>query len=539
MRLPKKSIIKFVATLLAFIILSGLYITQGKILLKLDAQDEIHTIYENSLEDSWVNWSWGSNVTFTGMIIVKNVSPWSALYLHTEKPFTERNKLLTVVAKTSDSRTEYKIALFGTNGQPINSFLKLSTYGFLTVDNWKVINIPVSNLNPQQKQIAGVVIQDTSGRSGHTLYVKSLKFTNTSGSQVTNSGYLASNNSIYKNGQKIKLHGISWFGFETDTHVPHGLWARNWKEIIEQIRVLGFNSVRIPTCPADLKGTAVKGINMVLNPDLAKLNSTQILDKIMYEFNAKQIYILLDHHRADCNTISDLWYTDSYSENDWINDLRFMANRYKNIEYFMGIDIKNEPHGRATWGIGKPATDWNTAAEKAGREILSANPSLLIFIQGIQDNPICSNNNFGHWMGGNLEPVNCKPISTNMIPSNKLVLSPHVYGPDVYNQGYFSAKNFPNNLIAIWDKDFGNLTQKGYTIVPGEWGGKYGNGGNPKDVTWQNSIVGYFKNKKICNSYYWDFNPNSKDTGGVLKDDWKTPWQNKIDLIKSYFDNCN
>lgn len=28
-------------------------------------------------------------------------------------------------------------------------------------------------------------------------------------------------------GNPIQLRGVNWFGFETDIHVVHGLWARN------------------------------------------------------------------------------------------------------------------------------------------------------------------------------------------------------------------------------------------------------------------------------------------------------------------------
>lgn len=34
------------------------------------------------------------------------------------------------------------------------------------------------------------------------------------------------------------------------------------------------------------------------------------------------------------------------------------------------LDLKNEPHGLATWGTGDESTDWNTAAEKIGAHLL-------------------------------------------------------------------------------------------------------------------------------------------------------------------------
>ncbi len=104
-------------------------------------------------------------------------------------------------------------------------------------------------------------------------------------------------------------------------------------------------------------------------------------------------------------------------------------------------------------------------------------------------------------------------------------------------QGYFFDLQFPNNLPAIWEQHFGFLAQTA-TIVPGEWGGRYGNNGNPSDKIWQDKLVQYFKDNNICNSFYWTFNPNSGDTGGILQDDWRTPWQNKIDMLNNYFNSC-
>lgn len=44
----------------------------------------------------------------------------------------------------------------------------------------------------------------------------------------------------------------------------------------------------------------------------------------------------------------------------------------------MAIDIKNEPHGSATWGEGKAATDWNKAAEKIGKHLLGKHPEFKV-----------------------------------------------------------------------------------------------------------------------------------------------------------------
>lgn len=360
-----------------------------------------------------------------------------------------------------------------------------------------------------------------------------------SSDKVTGRYEVGSDGKIYHNGSKIKLNGVSWFGFENQTMVAHGLWERNWQDMITQIKNTGFNAVRIPYCPNTLRNSPVSSIDYSQNPDLRNLNSLDLLDKFMNEMNRQKLHLLLDVHTVNCQNITDLWYTDSYSQADWIRDLVFVANRYKNLEYFMGIDIKNEPKGVATWGTNDSRTDWRLASQKAGREILSNNPNLLIFVQGVQDNLVCSDNSISHWWGGNFEPEMCHPIDNNFIPGNKLVYSPHVYGPDVHPQSYFSDSSFPSNMSKIWDTHFGFLHDQNKSVVIGEYGGKYGHGGDPKDIVWQNAITDYFISKNICDGFYWSWNPNSGDTGGILMDDWKSIHQDKVDLINKHKSRCN
>ena len=125
---------------------------------------------------------------------------------------------------------------------------------------------------------------------------------------------------------------------------------------------------------------------------------------------------------------------------------------------------------------------------------------------------------------------------------NKLVYSPHVYGPDVFNISAFKEANFPKNLPAIWDSQWGYI-RKGNNrqnnlapIVIGEWGGR--NNPNTPDRVWHNAISQYFiKNGFACATFYWSLNPNSGDTHGIIADDWKTPIAHKLDVIRSVCTN--
>lgn len=327
-------------------------------------------------------------------------------------------------------------------------------------------------------------------------------------------------------GQPVQLRGINWFGFETTDHVAHGLWARNWKSMIDQMQGLGFNAVRLPLCPGTLRGAAPSTIDYGLNADLAGLDSLAVLDAVVQYLDARGMYVLLDHHRPDCRAISELWYTSQYSEQQWIADLTWLAQRYGARPRVIGVDLKNEPHGAVTWGTGNAATDWNAAAERAAAAVLHVAPHWLIFVEGIQDNPSCSANDQPFW-GENLEPLACTPLS---IPRDRLVLSPHTYGPDVFDQPYFRDPTFPGNMAAIWDRRFGQFAGAGHAVVLGEFGGKYGEG-DPRDVAWQDALVAYLVSKGVRSGFYWAWNPNSGDTGGVLDDDWGSVRADKVALL--------
>ena len=47
-------------------------------------------------------------------------------------------------------------------------------------------------------------------------------------------------------GRSVLLRGVNWFGIETEMHAPHGLWKRDYKELLGQIKSLGYNTIRLP-----------------------------------------------------------------------------------------------------------------------------------------------------------------------------------------------------------------------------------------------------------------------------------------------------
>ncbi|WP_268995482.1 cellulase family glycosylhydrolase [Microvirga roseola] len=340
-------------------------------------------------------------------------------------------------------------------------------------------------------------------------------------------------------GRPVKISGVNWFGLESDRYAPDGLHARNYKAMIDQMAELGFNTIRLPFSnqlfdPA----SRPSGIDYSMNPDLAGLDGLQILDKIVEYAGRIGMRIILDHHRSSTGAGSSengLWYNDQYSEQRWIADWTMLAQRYADNPAVIGADLHNEPHGPATWG-GGGTLDWASAAERAGNAIHGVNPNWLIFVEGVD-----TYNGEHYWWGGNLMGVRDRPIQLNT--ANKLVYSAHDYPNSLFAQPWFSDPAFPNNLPAKFEQMWGYIYRDGIApVYLGEFGSKLT---DPKDLAWLAQIKAYLGGDFDANGTrdiptghegigwtWWSWNPNSGDTGGILKEDWSSIEQEKVDQLQ-------
>ncbi len=320
--------------------------------------------------------------------------------------------------------------------------------------------------------------------------------------------------------QPVRIAGVNWFGFETSNYVAHGLWSRDYKSMIDQMKSLGYNTIRLPYSDDIFKGTQPQSINYSggMNADLAGLNSLGVMDKIVDYAGAVGLKVILDRHRPDASGQSALWYTSSVPESTWITDLKALATRYLNNTAVIGIDLHNEPHDPACWGCGDTSIDWRLAAERGGNAVLSVNPNLLIFVEGIQ-----TFNGVSGWWGGNLMGAGQYPVVLNV--ANRVVYSPHDYATSVAQQSWFTDPSFPNNMPGIWDGYWGYLFKQNIAPV---WVGEFGTTlASTTDQTWLKTLVNYMRptSQYGADSFswtFWSWNPDSGDTGGILNDDWTT-----------------
>ena len=199
-------------------------------------------------------------------------------------------------------------------------------------------------------------------------------------------------------GCQVQLTGVNWFGFETSTFAPHGLWARNLQDMLKQIASTGFNTIRLPyTNQLFDPANKPNGINYQLNPDLKGLQGLALMDRVVQGARNVGLKIILDRHDPTADLRPPLWYTNQMPQARWIQDWVMLAQHYRGNDTIIGADLANEPHGPATWGDGNPSTDWRLAAEQAGNAILAVNPDWLIIVEGIEQY-----HGDAYWWGGNL-----------------------------------------------------------------------------------------------------------------------------------------
>jgi len=335
----------------------------------------------------------------------------------------------------------------------------------------------------------------------------------TSGSQILDS-----------NGNPVRIAGINWYGFETPDEIAHGLWAQDYHAIIDDIKNLGYNTIRIPFSNQMVETPIVpQNIGFYntgpINLDLKGLTSLQDLQKIVAYAGVDGLKIILDDHRSEAGESAEnngLWYTSTYSSQNWVADWVTLAKMFANDPTVIGFDLRNEPHTPsgdtyavgATWGTGNTATDIRLAYESAGNAILAVDPSALIFCEGISEYPDSSSST-GYdstWWGGDLQGVAQYPVMLSS--SGHVVYSAHDYGPSLFQQTWFNSSTTSASLDSVWNQFWGYIPQQGIAPL---WVGEFGTDNTASDVSstvagsqgqWFSSLVSYIKANNLSWTYW-------------------------------------
>ncbi len=123
-------------------------------------------------------------------------------------------------------------------------------------------------------------------------------------------------------GARVVLQGVNWFGFETSNQVVQGLWTRDYKSMLAQIRALGFNTIRLPFSLQALRAKTINGVDFSDGKNAALQGATPLeaMEIIVKQAARDHLMVLLDNHSdADNGYTEPLWYGDGYSQQEWID----------------------------------------------------------------------------------------------------------------------------------------------------------------------------------------------------------------------------
>ncbi len=347
--------------------------------------------------------------------------------------------------------------------------------------------------------------------------------------------------------QPTTLRAINWYGFEYAPYVPGGLDRAPLDDILQRLRSLGINALRIEFANATVESNPIVRAGVDANPKFRGLHALDVMQRILERAHRFGLRVILCNSRSEFGMGPELrtglWYTRRFPESVWRNDWITLVTRFRNDSAFVGADLRNEPHvsgptmdlqvpgGQAfdqkayfqngpLWGAYKGtyyhARDWHYAAQTLGNTLLKINPNLLIVVEGVQLylDPM-RNLLFGGLWGSDLIGVQYDPIVLDR-PS-QLVYSAHEYGPHMYPARWFNRHTSYESLSRRWWHHWGYLLTAPRFMRAPVLIGEVGTCNNYyaciashrpwRQGFWWQSFVRYLRQHPQVSWAYWSLNP--------------------------------
>jgi aryl-phospho-beta-D-glucosidase BglC (GH1 family) len=397
---------------------------------------------------------------------------------------------------------------------------------------------------------------------------------------------------INSEGQPVELKAVNWFGFNNQATMVNGLWGSDsmtvdFATVVYRMQLLGFNAIRLPFSFKDLDLHTQSYLVHVPPPGQSEIqasvtnpsvpvssgktippmvapparqpglsndylpNDTTTFDRFLWVVNffAKNgFYVLIDNHLREDQTVLE---NPQQWVQDWVKLVTAISQDPVSRKMLM-IDILNEPDN---FGIRWEASGGHPALKDLYLSAMDAlypiNPDALFFIEGTGQGGIGANWGDGFATDHNLIVQNGlsdpNPFFQALLQkpyANQVVISPHVYPPSVTGaSSNYTGQGLWNRLTA----SFGYLTQQGYCdgrgtckvfpVAIGEFGSRFT---ESKDIQSMQDMAAYFNNsgaaadgkhRAIPNWFYWCWNANSGDTGGIVADNWRDIIWQKVDYL--------
>jgi len=384
-------------------------------------------------------------------------------------------------------------------------------------------------------------------------------------------------------GRPVAIHGFNYFGFNNGQTMLDGLWSNNalsgdFATVVRRQKLLGFNSVRIPFSFKDFQQTPRSFVHQscplpsdmevarsVTPPDVpvlgpapplpnpppasayegnvcnAYLPNSSVRERLIYVIRfyiSNGFVVMLDNHLREDQTALN-------SPEDWLRQWTDLARDLVADDPLVRdnliIDLLNEPDNfGVSWATLKGlyisamdaidravGGDVLYAVEGTGQGMLNANwgdgfATERIDELGIQD------------AGPFFDALLTRPYK------DRVILAPHVYPPSVTNNNNAVTGSA---LIERLDLSFGTKT-----IAPGYCDGDgncqvfpvaIGEFGSfleaPVDLQMMNTFANYIQDPVHGFSWFWwSWQDNSGDTGGLVDSGWINLVWKKVDLLEKF-----
>jgi endoglucanase len=326
------------------------------------------------------------------------------------------------------------------------------------------------------------------------------------------------------NGRRYKLSSVNWYGASDELFIPSGLDVQHRDVIAQSIRMLGFNSVRLPySDEMVIANPHILPHLVTANPDLVGMRALDVFEACVKALTDAGIAVIINNHITTATWCCGAdpcdagWANDhlgplcrvSQSEEDWIQHWETIMDRFVDNPYVIGADLRNEVRG--VWGT-MTWDRWATAAEKCGNRLLKRNSDWLVIVGGTES-------------GNDLVGAAKRPVELEV--SNRVVYSAHVYAWSGWgsSEGRYSKRNYASFIRAMRN-NWAYLVEDDIAPV---WIGEFGAPHHPSvgDANYWDNLMRYLK-AIDADFGYWAINPrkpkdNAKESYSLVEDDWITP----------------
>jgi aryl-phospho-beta-D-glucosidase BglC (GH1 family) len=279
------------------------------------------------------------------------------------------------------------------------------------------------------------------------------------------------------------IHGLSWFGHETDTGKFTCTWQHPQEYYLEKLQDMGFNSLRVPF-----------SYQYVKNGDFSDLD--HFFD-IVGNYNMS---VVLDFHRIN-NYAQSPVPTDGISQEEFWDAWVKIADRYKNRNELIALELFNEEQYPGTLDN---IEYWNNFMKQTIFHIEDRIPQRFDYIVN------------GHSWGGSLVGISLEDLPIK----DRIMYSIHKY--------IFSSNSVP----ADWDVSFGDYPDQ---VIVTEWGFRTPDEGEDQ-TGWARIFINYLKQNHIKNTYFWCLS-HSADTKALFYDNCEDVNWEKLKILKTLWED--